>query len=248
MKFLSSLLTFCTTSFLFANAVNGIVVGSPTLGGSTVYQHLVIAGVPLPSNVTAQDVFNGTLRSLILNTTSYTNWTSATGNTTGTNVLASLNAANISYTIYADNTNDTQSLFLTQLPRIAGGFNSSNLAPLTQFQSDAQSGALGTVSFYNTSSLTVDQLGTFWQQAQPLVQAANLTILVAFIPVTPPSTPVQLPNFIAGNGITPSYDTISHTQVDIAAAISAIYLKNFPQLQSHAQLQKLFSRNYKQHF
>jgi len=244
MKFLSIVLAFLTTSLLLARSCDGIVVGSPTLDGSKVYPHLVVVGVPLPSNVTASEVWSSpSISPYLKNATLYTNWTSAQGNTTGNNILQSLDKANISYTVYADNVNNTSSLFITQLARLGYATNVNELETISQLQTDAQSGKLPAVSFFNSSLLNISTLGTYLQQSQPLVSAFNITALYTFIPANPSGTQtVALPNFITGYGITASNDTVSHNEADVANAIAAIYLKNFPQLQSYGSLKKLFTR------
>jgi len=244
MKFLSTILALFATSLLLAGSVRGIVVGSPTLDGSRVYRHLFIAGVPLPTGVTAQQVRSSpSLSPLLANATIYGNWTSASGNTTGNNILQSLDKANITYKVYADSVNDTSSLFITQLPRLGYVSNNNELGTIADLQTDAQNGVLPTVAFFNSSLLNITTLPSYIQQAQPLIAAYNVTILYVFIPADPNAPAELLPNFILGSSISASNDTVSHNQADVAHAISAIYLKNFPQLQSHVNLKKLFSRS-----
>jgi len=225
--------------------VNGIVVGSPTLDGSITYQHLVIVGVPLPSGVTADQVWtNSAIQPYLANATLYQNWTSAAGTFNGTSIYSQLTAANVSYGIYSDNANDTTSLLLTQLPGLTTvGLNGLKSYSNQGFPANLASGTAGTVIFYNSSLLNYSTLAYYLQQATPLVQNYNLTLLYYFVPEPSSSTPVQLPNFIWGANVTGGNDTVSHDQSDVANAIEAIYLHQTPTTQSYSSLKKLFARN-----
>jgi hypothetical protein len=200
-----------------------------------------VVAVPLPANETAQSVWsNPAYKAYLANSTLFTNWISAPGETTaastgtgtgtGTGIISSLQQANVSYKIYAVTANQssasTSTFFLNQYPGLSTtGISPLNIvAPATAVLREARNNLIPSVSFVNSSDLTVYRLLTFLLPSQPFTNKG--TFLMVFYPQTPTTTPVLLPNFIYGYGVTPSIDRVPHTQSDVTSAISATFLKS----------------------
>jgi len=251
MRFVSALSSLLVASSFLIDAVNGIVVGSPTLDGTYKYQHLIVVTVPLPANVTAASVWSDpTLTPYLANSTVYTNWTSSTAvNNATTNVIAGFasKTPQTIYSIYSDNATDTSSLLINQLPGLSATQAVTLLGhplgeyPISQLATDTQNGRLPQVAFYNSSAVNVTTLGSFVAAAQPLFTGSNVTALFVFVP-TSNATIVQTPNFITGYGVPAGNDTVPHTQSDVANSLATQYLGKAPSTLAHQSLKKLFGR------